>query len=120
MEALKRFYEPEKIHDPELILTVGALGLVVNLLGKERISLLISYGLHAKKIFISPMVCPLLNHIFCFKGLCLFHEHGGHGHSHGHTQDRGTHSHISALANRYVCCHCKTKPAVVINRHFNL
>jgi zinc transporter 1 len=65
MEALKRFYEPEKIHDPELILTVGALGLVVNLLG-----------------------------------LCLFHEHGGHGHSHGHTQDRGTHSHISALANR--------------------
>ena len=42
MEALKRFYEPEKIHDPELILTVGALGLVVNLLGKERICLLIS------------------------------------------------------------------------------
>jgi len=42
MEALKRFYEPEKIHDPELILTVGALGLVVNLLGKERICLRIS------------------------------------------------------------------------------
>jgi len=33
MESLKRFYEPEDIHDPKLILTVGALGLVVNLLG---------------------------------------------------------------------------------------
>ena len=55
--------------------------------------------------------------------MCLFHEHGGHGHSHGHTQDRGTHSHISALANRYVCFHCKTNPVVVnhiMNRHNNL
>ena len=34
MESLKRFYEPEAIHDPKLILTVGALGLVVNLLGR--------------------------------------------------------------------------------------
>ena len=34
MESLKRFYEPEEIHDPKLILTVGALGLVVNLLGR--------------------------------------------------------------------------------------
>ena len=33
MESLKRFYEPEDIHDPKLILTVGALGLIVNLLG---------------------------------------------------------------------------------------
>ena len=67
MESLKRFYEPEEIHDPVLILVVGSMGLVVNLLG-----------------------------------LCLFHEHGGHGHSHGHTQDRGTHAHISALADRYI------------------
>ena len=35
MESLKRFYEPEKIHDPTLILIVGALGLVVNLLGRK-------------------------------------------------------------------------------------
>ena len=34
MESLKRFYEPEDIHDPTLILIVGALGLVVNVLGK--------------------------------------------------------------------------------------
>ena len=35
MESLKRFYEPETIHEPKLIFTVGALGLVVNLLGKS-------------------------------------------------------------------------------------
>ena len=34
MESLKRFYEPEEIHDPVLILVVGSMGLVVNLLGK--------------------------------------------------------------------------------------
>ncbi len=33
MESLKRFYEPEEIHDPEMILYVGAMGLLVNLLG---------------------------------------------------------------------------------------
>ena len=33
MESLKRFIEPETIHEPQLILVVGALGLVVNLLG---------------------------------------------------------------------------------------
>ena len=36
MESLKRFYEPEDIHDPVLILVVGTLGLVVNLLGTKR------------------------------------------------------------------------------------
>ena len=33
MESFKRFYEPEKIHQPVLILAVGTMGLVVNLLG---------------------------------------------------------------------------------------
>ena len=33
MESLKRFYEPEEVDDPVLILIVGSLGLVVNLLG---------------------------------------------------------------------------------------
>jgi len=33
MESLKRFYEPEEIHDPKMILYVGVMGLVVNLLG---------------------------------------------------------------------------------------
>lgn len=33
MESLKRFYDPEKIENPVMILYVGALGLIVNLLG---------------------------------------------------------------------------------------
>ena len=33
VESLKRFYEPETIHNPKMILLVGVLGLVVNLLG---------------------------------------------------------------------------------------
>ena len=38
VESLKRFYEPEEIHDPEMILYVGAMGLVVNLLGTFSLS----------------------------------------------------------------------------------
>ena len=33
VESLKRFYEPEDIDNPQLVLIVGGLGLVVNLLG---------------------------------------------------------------------------------------
>lgn len=33
VEALKRFYEPEEIHNPQLILIVGGVGLAVNLVG---------------------------------------------------------------------------------------
>lgn len=33
VESLKRFYEPEEIHDPQIILWVGAMGLAVNLVG---------------------------------------------------------------------------------------
>lgn len=33
VESLKRFYEVEPIHSPDLILYVGALGLLVNILG---------------------------------------------------------------------------------------
>lgn len=33
VESLKRFYEPEDIHNPQLILWVGAMGLLVNLVG---------------------------------------------------------------------------------------
>ena len=59
MESMKRFYEPEEIHDPELILCVGALGLLVNLLG---LGLFAGHG-----------------HSHGGHG----HSHGGHGHSHG-------------------------------------
>jgi len=33
VESLKRFYEPEKIHRPQMILWVGTMGLIVNLVG---------------------------------------------------------------------------------------
>lgn len=33
VEACKRFIEMEKIHDPQLLVVVGALGLLVNLIG---------------------------------------------------------------------------------------
>ena len=55
MESFKRFYEPEDIHDPKLILVVGALGLVVNLLG----------------------LCLFHEH-----GGGHGHSHGGHSHAH--------------------------------------
>ena len=60
MESLKRFYEPEAIHDPKLILVVGALGLVVNLLG---LCLFAEHGSHGHS-----------------------HGGGGHGHRYGHYQ----------------------------------
>lgn len=33
VESLKRFYTPEEIHDPVLILYVGTIGLLVNIIG---------------------------------------------------------------------------------------
>lgn len=33
VESLKRFYEAEEIHNPEMILWVGTMGLIVNLIG---------------------------------------------------------------------------------------
>merc|ERR1712223_927986 len=71
IESAKRFYEPEEIHNPKLILIVGALGLVVNLLG----------------LF-----------LFHEHGGGHGHSHGGHGHGHSHG-GHGTHSHLAALAN---------------------
>lgn len=33
LEAFKRFIEVQKIHDPKLLVVVGAIGLFVNLIG---------------------------------------------------------------------------------------
>ena len=56
VESFKRFYEPEDIHNPDKILIVGALGLLVNLMG----------------------LCLFHEH-----GGGHGHSHGGHGHAHG-------------------------------------
>ena len=91
MESLKRFVEPEDIHNPKLILWVGGLGLVVNLLG---LVLFAEHGSHGHS-----------------------HGGGGHGHSHGggggggqsqkksgrghntSVESHGTHSHLARFGS---------------------
>lgn len=70
IESFKRFYEPEDIHDPRSILIVGALGLLVNLLG----------------------LCLFHEH---GGGHGHGHSHGGGNKRPAH---HGTHSHLAALA----------------------
>ena len=74
IESAKRFYEPEEIHNPKMILIVGALGLVVNLLG----------------------LCLFHEH-----GGGHGHSHGGHGHGHSHG-GHGTHSHLAGKKTKIV------------------
>lgn len=55
VEACKRFIEMEAIHDPELLVVVGAIGLAVNLIG-----LLLFHGKNNninEKIIIKTMAC---------------------------------------------------------------
>ncbi|XP_069992674.1 uncharacterized protein ZnT63C isoform X2 [Penaeus vannamei] len=56
VESLKRLYETEELHNPQLILVVGVIGLVVNLIGLG---------------------------LFHEHGHGHSHGGGGHGHSHG-------------------------------------
>jgi len=70
VESFKRFYESEDIHNPKLILVVGALGLLVNLLG----------------------LCLFAEH-----GGGHGHSHGGGGKK--KPVHHGTHSHLAALAD---------------------
>uniref|UniRef100_A0A6G1SGF9 Zinc transporter 1 n=1 Tax=Aceria tosichella TaxID=561515 RepID=A0A6G1SGF9_9ACAR len=67
IESVKRFLNPDKLHEPELLFIVGALGLFINLIG-----LVLFRGHH-------------------------HHHHGhshhhGHGHSHNHSHSPG-HNH---------------------------
>ena len=57
IESLKRFYDPEDIHQPFLILAVGVVGFVVNIIG-----------------------------LLLFKGHGHSHGVGSEGHSHNHHQ----------------------------------
>ncbi|XP_076809498.1 proton-coupled zinc antiporter SLC30A1-like isoform X2 [Clavelina lepadiformis] len=58
MEAIEKFYEPNLVNNPELILAVGGGGLVINVIG------LVLFGSHAHA-----------GHD---------HSHGGHDHQHDH------------------------------------
>ena len=111
VEACKRFIEIEPIHDPQLLLAVGGLGLLVNLIGlllfHSEDLCNICYRLQRFSIknvlIISVCTVVLWNCNFCltllrvillcssFKDeLCdlieacrRYLEHGGHEHSHG-------------------------------------
>lgn len=66
LEAIQRFFEPQKIENPLLVLIVGALGMAVNIIG------MIMFCGHAH------------------------HHHGhdhDHGHGHGHSHDHHEHNH---------------------------
>lgn len=70
VESLKRFIEIEEVHDPQLILIAGSIGLFVNIIG-----------------------------LFLFHDHGHGHSHGGksHGHSHGGHSHLHGHSHIAQL-----------------------
>lgn len=70
IESLKRFFDPESLHKPLLVLYVGIIGLIVNVIG-----LFLFHG----KFFLCK---PLFGCSFVVS-LGHGHSHGGHGHSHG-------------------------------------
>merc|ERR1719470_419363 len=84
VESLKRFYEPETIHNPQMILWVGTMGLIVNLVG----------------------LCLFHEH-----GSSHGHSHGlsrsthGHGHGHGHGHSHGGGGSASQMNMRGVFLH---------------
>jgi len=98
VESLKRFYEPETIHKPEMILWVGTMGLIVNLVGlclfhEHGSSHGHSHGLsrstHSHLTDLADKEekdgIPEISYSGAEKqsGGGHGHGHGGHGHSHG-------------------------------------
>lgn len=65
VEALERLTHTEEIHDPNLLIIVGSIGLLINVLG-----------------------------LFLFAGHAHSHGGGGHGHSHNGGTHTG-HSHAT-------------------------
>jgi zinc transporter 1 len=98
VESLKRFYEPETIHNPQMILWVGTMGLIVNLVGlclfhEHGSSHGHSHGLsrstHSHLTDLADKdekdEIPEISYSGAEKhaGGGHGHGHGGHGHSHG-------------------------------------
>ena len=114
VESLKRFYEPEEIHNPQMILWVGTMGLIVNLIG---LCLFHQHGSgHGHSHGLSRSTHSHLTDLadkeekdeipeISFSGKenkksGHGHSHGGHGHSHGSGSDaqimKGVFLHILA------------------------
>jgi len=111
VESLKRFYEPEHIHNPQMILWVGTMGLIVNLVGlclfhEHGSSHGHSHGLsrstHSHLTDLADKEekdeIPEITYSGGEKG---GHSHGGHGHSHSSASQmnmRGVFLHVMADA----------------------
>merc|ERR1719376_1199856 len=92
VESLKRFYEPEEIHNPQMILWVGTMGLIVNLVG---LCLFHEHGSsHGHSHGISRSTHSHLTDLadkdekdeipeITYSGTEKKHGGGGHGHGHG-------------------------------------
>jgi len=92
VESLKRFYEPETIHKPEMILWVGTMGLIVNLVG---LCLFHEHGSsHGHSHGLSRSTHSHLTDLadkdekdeipeITYSGTEKKHGGGGHGHGHG-------------------------------------
>jgi len=102
VESLKRFYEPETIHNPEMILWVGTMGLIVNLVG---LCLFHEHGSsHGHSHGLSRSTHSHLTDLadkeekdeipeISYSGADK-HGGGGHGHGHGgHGHGHGGHGH---------------------------
>ena len=72
-----RFVEIETIHDPQLILIVGGIGLLINVIGL--------FLFHGNISFLQVTSCDCsLTRLICVLDHGHGHSHGGgHGHSHG-------------------------------------
>jgi len=117
VESLKRFYEPEEIHNPQMILWVGTMGLIVNLIG---LCLFHQHGSgHGHSHGLSRSTHSHLTDLadkeekdeipeIAFSGKeekkksGHGHSHGGHGHGHGgdatNMNMRGVFLHVMADA----------------------
>ena len=108
VESLKRFYEPEKIDHPQMILWVGTMGLIVNLIG---LCLFHQHGGgHGHSHGLSRSTHSHLTDLadkeekddipeIAYAGADVRASEkkkkkaGGHGHGHGHGHSHGGHGH---------------------------
>lgn len=96
VESLKRFYEVEDIHQPDLILYVGALGLLVNIVG---LALFHRHG-HSHHVHQRPRVAKI-NEMMGEEDINDNENYSAHNALRGKeaTPVKGVHSHENAAHN---------------------
>ncbi len=107
VESLKRFYDPEEIHQPFLILIVGIIGFVVNIIGLllfKGFTHSYIYLLYYLLIKVKNKIWKFDNSInnknikFLMRSISIEMKlksdwHLGHAHSHGHSHAPHVHTH---------------------------